>query len=92
MDTIITGCAEHAHQLNRSDKSRSHEVRKNNIQGDQQIKERAGSNQLVLGDGCNFQITEVMFKELGMFCNQFIHYSKHHPMLGMLQLWVVIHP
>ena len=41
------------------------------LQRDWQIKERAGSNREALSDAWNFQITEVMLKELSMFCNQF---------------------
>ncbi len=44
---------------------------KKKIQRDQPMKESAGSNQQALSDARNFQITEVMLKELRMFCNQF---------------------
>ena len=62
------------------------------FQRDQQIKEIAGSNQQVLGDGCNSQITEVMLKELGVFCNQFIHFLNTALMVETLRLWASNYP
>ncbi len=39
------------------------------LQRVQQLKEIAGSNQQLLGEGCNPQITEVMLEDLPVFCN-----------------------
>ena len=41
------------------------------FQSDQLIQESAGSNQQALSDAWKIRITEVMLKELSMFCNQF---------------------